>query len=366
MHQSLARFTLATVLAILVIASASALAPAIAPAPTPALAKAPSRCTQAWRQSIVNTINQLEVRVAALEAKPSQPSPPPPPSPPATQPASQPASPTTAPASTAPPAHTPAVPSPKITWKGADGVTEHELIIEPPVEPRAITIPSSRGLDLSNLSDVKIANITMGKLPAECNAIHVGNEQTSLRVSIANVSGDASNYGIYLGGVYHWRFTDVSISQQADSPEHALRMTGNHVLFERVTLDSTNAGKRTVWCYGDDIAFIDCTLRGGAVWIGATPDAFPGSEQMTAHRILVRGGHIDQTRPDMPAAIAILPGSDDVVFEKVAITGPAGHRAADIDSRRMGSVLFRNCTWNGRPLKRDDLGDDSGRAKVEP
>jgi len=352
MHRPFIRITIALVLVLLVLASAAAIAPP--------LSGAPSRCTQAWRQSIVNSINQLETRVAALETPPS-----PPPHPPQTPPPS-PAPPVQPPATAPAPSPEPVPQTSKITWIGADGNTARELIIEAPVDFGAANLASTRGLDLSNRSDVKLADITMGTLPADCDAIHVGNSQTSLRVSIDRVSADASNYGIYLGGVYHWRLSDVSISQQTGSGEHALRMVGDHVLFERVTLDSSKAGKRTVWCYGDDIAFIDCTLRGGAVWFGATPDAFPGSESITARRILVRGGHIDHTRMDMPSAIAILPGSDDVVFEKVKITGPDGTRAADIDSRRMGAVLFRGCTWNGRPLKKDDLGDDSGRAKVEP
>lgn len=259
------------------------------------------------------------------------------------------------------------------TWMSASGQGTNTLTIDAQVDA---TIPATRpgnGFDLSNKSNQRITGAAIGALASDnIAALLVNNGQTSRQVHASGVIATAAmNYGFYFGDCRQWIVENCHITQAAGAKEHGVRGVGSSIVLRNNVIDTTLAGKRSLWLYAIDVAVIEGgTYKGGAFALGAAPDAFPGADQVTQTHVLVRNVRIEHTergnpaKLDFPAAVNIWPGCDDIVFYRVDITGPSWSRSVDVDSRRMGAVKFIECTWNGAPLTRASMGNDAGWTKV--
>jgi len=194
------------------------------------------------------------------------------------------------------------------------------------------------GLDLSDRDDIMSGPGNTGDLTSPKDVVHCGNGPSSNRVLVTGITGSTLNYGLYIGNASDWKVTGCDISQRTGSAQHGLRGAVNRLLVEGTTVNTEQGNKRGLWYYGPKAAFVDSSFRGGAVWFGAL-DTDMGGTIINGVNVLMRDSEIIQTRYDMPEAVCVRSGLDELVLEDVDIVYQAN--PIHIDSRRTGDVILR-------------------------
>jgi len=86
------------------------------------------------------------------------------------------------------------------------------------------------------------------------------------------------------------------------------------------TFDNSEGFKRVFRFYGDNVAIVSSSLRGGAVLFGET------AYDVDVNQALIRDTTIEKVSDPMPAAILVHPGPFELVLENVDINGGGAGR----------------------------------------
>lgn len=250
----------------------------------------------------------------------------------------------------------PASPAPPAT-QTAPATQPQPRVLQPSTGPFAVRAPrnahfiqvNDRGFFDASESNDRI--IGPARIEGREFGFDVENGRTSQRVVVDGlVARNITLYGGYLGGAVDWHIRNSTLHQAPNAREHGLRLSDvERISIDNTTIDSSDAGKFTVWAPGCTDGLIqNSILKGGLLLAtGHRPGDISDAPRGNCQNFTIKGSTLVRTRGPFAECIAIWPGSDGIHLEDLDITTDSDIWMS-IDSRDTAHITWKNIRVNGK------------------